>query len=116
MTESYSYLLVKGILTLVFVLGLMGAVLYALRFYLNRGHGSKKSRPGSPVRLLNTFFLGQKRNLAIVEVAGEVMVLGVTPGSITLVARIDNPEAAEELKKMDSSKALPFLTMFKGGL
>lgn len=114
MTDSYSYLLIKAVLTLVFVLGLMWAALYAVRRYTRKSGGWGGAKPSSPIRLLSTFFLGQKKNLAIVEVAGEVLVLGVTPNSITCLTKVERNEAVQELRKLESSRTIPFLNVFKG--
>lgn len=113
MTDSYSYLLIKAVLTLVFVLGIMGAVLYAVRYYMRRSGRGGAAKASSPIRVLSTFFLGQKKNLAIVEVAGEILVLGITPNSITCLTRVDRAGASEELKKMEASRARPFFDIFK---
>lgn len=114
MTDSYSYLLIKAVLTLVFVLGLMGVALYAVRRYTQRSGRAGGAKPSSPIRLLSTFFLGQKKNLAIVEVAGEVLVLGITPTSITCLTKVERNEAVQELRKLESSRAIPFFNAFKG--
>lgn len=111
MTESYLYLLVKAIVVLTFVLGLLVASLYLLkRFYGARGltRGGK-----NPVRVLTTAFLGQKKNLAVVEVAGEVLVLGITPGSITCLSKVEDPRAIEELKSREASGTRPFFGIFQ---
>lgn len=113
MNDSYMYLLVKAIITLGFVLGLMGASLYALKYYMGRKGGKAgSSRPGDPVKVLKTFFLGQKRNLTIVEVAGEVLVLGVTPTSVNLITKLERRESVEELRKISGSRARNILSLF----
>lgn len=114
MTDSYSYLLIKAALTLVFVLGMMGAALFAVRRFTRRSGRGGGARPSSPIKVLSTFFLGQKKNLAIVEVAGEVLVLGITPNSITCLTKVERNEAVQELKKLEASRAIPFFNAFKG--
>ncbi|MBI5587528.1 MAG: flagellar biosynthetic protein FliO [Deltaproteobacteria bacterium] len=112
MTDSYAYLLIKAIITLSFVLGLLGVSLYALKYYMNRSGKGGSSRASSPVKVLNTFFLGQKKNLTIVEVAGEVMVLGVTPTTVTFLAKIEKKESLEELKRLNGSRSRNILSLF----
>ncbi|MBI5491669.1 MAG: flagellar biosynthetic protein FliO [Deltaproteobacteria bacterium] len=114
MTDSYSYLLIKAVLTLVFVLGVMGVVLYAVRYYMRRSGRGGGAKASSPIKLLSTFFIGQKKNLAIVEVAGEVLVLGITPNSITCLTKVERNEALQELRKLEPSRAIPFFNVFKG--
>ncbi len=119
MTGSYAYLLIKAILTLAFVLGLLALCVYAVRLYMNGRGGAKGAGSGArreaPVKVLFTSFLGAKKNLAIVEVAGEVLVLGVTPTTINFLTRIEDCRAVEELKRNRGRKH-PFLNMFQGGL
>lgn len=114
MTDSYLYLLVKALLTLLFVLGIMGVSLYAFKFMA--GKGANRGKAANPVRLLSTFLLGQKRSLSIVEVAGEVLVLGITPASITLITKVEGAEAAEELKKLGEGKGRSLLSLFQSGM
>lgn len=102
MNESYLYLFIKAIVTLAVVLGVMALVLYALKRFLNLAPGANGG--SNPVKVLSTSFLGPKRNLAIVEVAGEVLVLGITPASITCLTKVEDPKKIDELKKMNASK------------
>jgi len=120
MNGSYSYLFVKAVLTLGFVLGLLLVSVYALKLYMNRRIGAAKSggaRPSgaSPVRVLHTSVIGSKKNLAIVEVAGEVLVLGITPSSISMLSKVVDDSAIEELKKRHSGKRA-FFSLLQGGL
>lgn len=112
MNDSYLYLLTKAVITLVFVLGLLGVSLYALKQYMKRGgKGAAKSKP--PVKVLNTFILGQKKNLAIVEVAGEIIVLGITPASIHFLTKIEREDSIEELKKFQGAGTRSIFNMFQ---
>jgi len=112
MTVSYSYMLVKAVITLTFVLALLGVTLYALKYYLRRYPSRSGARGVSPVRVLNTFFLGQKKNLTVVEVAGEVLVLGVTPTSVSFLTKLEKSESVDELKKSISSRQRNILSLF----
>lgn len=117
MTDSYLYLLVKSILTLLFVLGLMGAALYALRLYMRKsGAASVKGVAKAPVRVITTAYLGPKRNIAVVEVAGEVLVLGLTPQSITFLTKVEDAGAKEELQKLGENRKRPLFGLLQGGI
>lgn len=98
MTDQYAYMLVKAVLTLAFVLGLIGASLYALRYWMKKSGQAGLEKRRAPVKVLNTAFLGNKKNISIVEVAGKILVLGITPTTITYLTKIDDPAACEELK------------------
>jgi flagellar biogenesis protein FliO len=116
MTDSYLYLLVKSILTLLFVLGLMGAALYALRLYMRKTGTASVKGAKAPVRVITTAFMGPKRNIAVVEVAGEVLVLGLTPQSITFLTKIEDAAAKEEMKKFGENRKRPLLGLLQGGI
>ena len=120
MNGSYSYHFVKAILTLGFVLGLLLVSVYAIRIYMNRRTGKDKSGAAravnaSPVMVLHTSALGAKKNIAIVDVAGEVLVLGITPSSINMLAKIEDIGAIEALRKRHSARR-PFFNLLQGGL
>ncbi|HBG46117.1 MAG TPA: flagellar biosynthetic protein FliO [Deltaproteobacteria bacterium] len=116
MNDSYMYLLVKSILTLVFILGLLGVALYALKRFMKGQAKGKNGAAADPIRVVATSFLGPKKNIAVVEVAGEMLVLGLTPTSITFLSRVEGTEAVEELRKLKDSKRRPFLSILQGGL
>lgn len=112
MTDPYTYLLVKSVITLTFVLGLLGVSLYALKYYMKGTGKGAGARGKNPVRVLNTFVLGQRKNLTIVEVAGEVFVLGITPGSVSFLTKLENNESVEELKRAAGSGQRNILSLF----
>jgi len=50
------------------------------------------------VRVLGTGFLGPKKNIVLVEVAGEILVLGISNDNISLLTQIQDKEKIEEIK------------------
>ena len=90
MSGDYAYMLLRTVLALALVVGVLAASLYGLRMVQGRWGG----RPGAlPVRVLSRAFIGQKSSIAVVEVAGQVLVLGIGQGSVSLLARLDGEEA-----------------------
>lgn len=67
------------------VLGLAWAATRLLGGRLTAAVGSRLLRP------LAALSLGRDRNLLLVEVAGKVYLVGAAPGSVRLLARIDDP-------------------------
>lgn len=116
MNDSYLYLLVKSILTLMFVLGLLGAALWALKRHMRKSGGPAAKGQPATVRVITTAFMGPKRNIAVVEVAGEVLVLGLTPQSITFLTKVEDQAAKEELKKMGENRKRPLFGLLQGGI
>jgi flagellar protein FliO/FliZ len=78
------------------VLGLMFLIFFGFKKYVLKntafGGGNKL------VNILGTWFLGPKKNIALVEVAGEVLVLGMSQENITLLSSIIDEEKIEEIK------------------
>jgi flagellar protein FliO/FliZ len=78
------------------VLGLMFLIFFGFKKYVLKntafGGGNKL------VNVLGTWFLGPKKNIALVEVAGEVLVLGMSQDNITLLSCIIDEEKIEEIK------------------
>ena len=84
-----------GALATVVVL-LMGGL-----FVLKRLMGESTASVGGPtVRLLGGLRLGQGKAIMLVEVAGEVLVLGSTARDLTLLSRVDDVERIEQLRTM----------------
>jgi flagellar biogenesis protein FliO len=121
MSGSYSYHFVKAVITLGFFLGLLLVCAYAIKLYMSRrslgagGTGKGVGNASATVRVLHSSALGAKKNLAIVDVAGEVLVLGITPSSINMLTKVTDREAIDLLKKRHSAKR-PLFGLLQGGL
>lgn len=50
------------------------------------------------IHVLSTRHLGPKNSLLLIEVAGQVLLVGVSGQQIALMSRIDNPAALEKIK------------------
>ncbi|MBW7956330.1 MAG: flagellar biosynthetic protein FliO [Deltaproteobacteria bacterium] len=116
MNDSYMYLLVKSILTLFFLLGLFGAAMYALKRFARSESGSSSRAAVKPVKVIASAFLGPKRNIAIVEVAGEMLVLGLTPTTITFLSKIEGKDALEDLRRLKDGKQRSLFGILQGGI
>jgi flagellar protein FliO/FliZ len=53
---------------------------------------------GKMVQVLGTGFLGPRNNIALVEVAGDVLVLGISNDNITLLSHIEDEEKIADIK------------------
>jgi flagellar protein FliO/FliZ len=78
------------------VLGIMFLLFFGFKKYVLKntmfGGGEKL------VNVLGSGFLAPKKNIVLVEVAGEVLVLGMSQDNITLLTNITDPEKIEEIK------------------
>ena len=51
------------------------------------------------IQVVSTNYLAPKKNISLVEVAGEILVLGISEQNISLLTSIREPERIEEIKK-----------------
>ena len=81
--------------TLSLVLGLIFLLFFGFKKYVlkNTAFGS-----GKLVKVLSTSFIAPKKNIALVEIAGEILVLGVSDQNISLLTNIREPRRVEEIK------------------
>jgi flagellar biogenesis protein FliO len=78
--------------SLVLVLGLAGASLWALKKY---GRGRIPGGGGGKLRVEETLALGDRRFVSILDVEGERFLLALTPQGISLVSRLDPGDRGE---------------------
>jgi flagellar biosynthetic protein FliO len=68
------------------VLGLLVSVLYVMKRFVFAHKGAK----GDPdIKVLSTLHLSPKERLEVIEISGERIVLGVTPGSIRFLIKLN---------------------------
>lgn len=99
----------KMFYTLAIVLGLM-----FLLFYVFKKVVLKNSLLGGNdkvVKVLGTGFLGPKKMIALVEVAGEVLALGISNDNISLLAKIRDEEKLEKIR--NSGQVSPLEKLLK---
>lgn len=78
--------------SLLLVLGLAGASLWALKKY---GRGRMPGGGGGKLRIEETLALGDRRYVSILEVEGARFLLGLTPQGVSLLSRLDPGEHGE---------------------
>jgi len=96
---SYAELLppaLKMLSALVIVLGGMLMVFYLSRRFAG---GRVLRMNGRLVRILSSSCIGLKKNITLVDVAGEVLVLGITADRIELLTKIEDPAVLSRLQE-----------------
>lgn len=94
--------LVKMVSALLIVLALILLVAYLVRRFL----GSRVSgwRAAPVIQLLSTTYLGPKRQISVISVGQEYLVVGVTPNQISLITRLEEspfpPEPVTEAEDL----------------
>ena len=87
----------KMMMTLSLVLGLIFILFFGFKKYVLKN--TVFGGGGKLVQVLSTNFLAPKKNIALVEVAGEILVLGVSDQNISLLTSIREPGRIDEIKK-----------------
>lgn len=89
------------VISLGVVLGLAWLSIRGLRLWQDRIHGTARGEDDEPIRFLRAMPLGQRERVTLVKVHGEILLLGVTAGGISLLARWPADEAPSDLAASD---------------
>ncbi len=94
---------IKMLTALGVVLGGMLVVYYFAKRILKRQVGNSK---GKMIRVLESSYIGVKKNISLVEIPGAILVLGITNDNISLLSKIENQEIIDGNKKVEKEKEL----------
>ena len=75
--------------------GLLGAF-YLLKRYLRRDAGGAKRQL---IRVIANQYVGIKKNIALVEVPGTILVVGISNEKISLLTKIEDKQVLENLRQ-----------------
>ena len=104
-TISFFPALLKMIAALALVLGIMiGLAFLVRRFFQQTGIAAPD---GSAISILTVKYLGPKNSIMIVDILGEVVVLGLSNQQISYITTIDDPASLEKLKAMGRQRGNP---------
>ena len=78
---------IKTMAMLFLVLGLLVLVLYFMKRFLLLRRGAKGD---SLIKVLSSLHLSPKERIEVIEVSGEKIVLGVAPGSISFLTKLND--------------------------
>lgn len=98
--ESYAWVIIKTILVLGFM---VGGFYYFLRFVTRRAGISPAG--GAVLQVLSMVPLGQNKFLQVVDLAGRVLVLGVSDNSINLIMEIRDKDEIDRIRLLGSKTA-----------
>jgi flagellar biosynthetic protein FliO len=87
------------------VLGGLLAVFYLLKRYLKRDAGGAG---GKLIRVIASQYVGIKKNIALVEVPGTILVVGISNDKISLLTKIEDKEVLAGLRQENSGGAASF--------
>lgn len=93
---------IKMIASLAFVLAGILLLYWAMKRFLPKS--GRVFGGGQLIRTLATSYVGQKKAISIVEVAGEVLVLGISNNHISLLTKIEDKTMVEEIKNAKTQR------------
>jgi flagellar protein FliO/FliZ len=100
-------LITTSLKMLAFLTVLLGGLIIIL-YYTKRKFVSQFGGPkGRLVKVLGNTYIGVKKQVSLVEIPGSVLVLGLSSDNISLLAKIDDKEILENLRKFESVKKAP---------
>lgn len=90
---------------LIIVLIGLGALYLAAKRFLHRGITGQSDHP---IRVLTSQYVGVKKNIALVEVPGAVLVVGITNERMSLLDKINDPVLLDQLRSRDEEETVGF--------
>ena len=95
-----------GLFGAFFALLLVLGLIIGLAWLLKRMPGSG-FRPADGLRVVASLHLGTKERAVVVEVGGRQLLLGVSPGGVTLLHELPEPLPTPEAPRLPNLKELP---------
>jgi len=99
---SFFWSFVKMLVSLAMVIGLMIGVLYLVKRYFHKSPATADST--SVIRIVASHHLGPKSNLVLVDVLGQLVLLGVSGQQIANLTAITDPVARELLNRLRAAE------------
>ena len=88
------------------VIAMMIGVMYLLKKYFYQSPVAINGN--TMIRIISTSYLSPKNRILLVEVLGQVMLLGLSNHQMSILGTITDPEALENFKNLHlSQKSLP---------
>ena len=97
----------KMVASLAAVLAVMFFLLYGLKKMTRQ---RVTSRVGRQIRVIESHYMGAKKNISLVHVPGKVLVVGVCGDNITLLDTLDETVVEQDPSSKEGSAFGPMLT------
>jgi flagellar protein FliO/FliZ len=101
MQSDFAFSMIKMLSALALVLGLMLVLFYLIKKTWWRGSGFGRN---SIIRVLAHQTLGPRKAIAVVNVAGEYIVVGFGKDHLSMLGKVESPEAIEILLSLDKQR------------
>lgn len=98
-------------------LALVLALIAGLAALVRRFAGTRLFAPVTVpiVQVLGSGYIGPRKTISLVSVAGEFLIVGVTPTDLVSFGRITDPEQIKQLQSKAASNTSMASTEMKGG-
>ena len=93
----------KTMAVLFIVIGLLVLILYLIKRFLFQGQGM---RGDMTIRVISSLHFSPKERIEVVEISGERIVIGITPGSINFLTKLKNSNEKDR-KILENGTELP---------
>ena len=94
----------KMLAALALVLAGLGVFFYFSKRVLQKNLGASG---GKMIRVLASQYIGLKKNIALVEIPGAILVVGIAGDTIRLLTKIDDPSILETIQGPTSERITP---------
>ena len=111
--------LFKMIAALAVTLGVIIMTAYGFKKAMNKRTGGITD--GELIKVLATKYLGPKNSIMLIDVLGNILLIGIASGNISLLTEIKDNELLEQISSVRDKKAetIPFVNhlkrLFPGG-
>jgi flagellar biogenesis protein FliO len=95
---------IKMLAALALVLAGLGAFFYFSKRVLQKNMGASGSKM---IRVLASQCIGLKKNIALVEIPGAILVVGIAGDTIRLLTKIDDPTVLDKIHDPASERITP---------
>ena len=87
------------------VLGGLLVVFYFMKRFLRRDTGSSSQQL---IRVVANQYVGIKKNIALVEIPGAVLVVGISNDNISMLTKIEDKTILDGIQREPSRNTIPF--------
>ncbi len=87
------------------IIAMMIGVMYLLKKYLYQSPAAINGN--TMIRIISTSYLSPKNSILLVEVLGQVILLGISYNQMSILGNITNHEALENLKNLQLKQKSP---------
>ena len=95
---SFFWSFVKMLTTLAIVIGILVGAMFLMKKYFYRSPAAMGGN--AMIRPLGSYALGPKNRIVLVEVLGEVLLLGVSDHQMSLLTAVTDPDSLEKLRSL----------------